>query len=111
MGASPSDVQLPYITFVKISNEHIMHIAGSSGIERPRYQVDIWASTSKDAGEIALSVRHALEGKSPEGTDFIFPYVEDETEGFEPPIDGSNQGTFRVSQDFIIWAYEQTTPV
>lgn len=58
----PQGVELPAITYQRISGVREHNIAGPSGRARPRIQIDCWAESYSEAKSVADTVRLVLDG-------------------------------------------------
>ena len=111
-GVVPTGTQLPYLTWAKTDNVHTNNQGGSSGLAQPRIQIDTWGVTEYEAALIFDIVRRNLDGfKGVMGTgvDEVTVKVsllENDREENSPPDDGTQQGGYRASGDFLVWFVE-----
>ena len=109
---APTSATLPYITIQRVACSHEHHMTAAAGLAAARFQVDCWAETSVDAETSAEAVREALDGymqNTMESTEVRAVFLEDEGDGYEPPTDASEDGVFRIRQDYTIW-YAESVP-
>lgn len=61
-GQLPQRPTLPAICYARVSTTAVQtrDNAGRAGLERPRYQFDCWATTRKEARQVAAELRYAL---------------------------------------------------
>ena len=97
-------VVFPAMTFNLITVGRFGRLKGSSGVAIDRYQFDVWSPDMLDAALAAEQLRHALQGyQGVMGTTSVAQSLLVSTmTGFEPPIDSSDVGLFRVMQEFSI---------
>ena len=104
---------LPYLVYSRISTDRPRHLLSAAGITSARVQVDCYASTYSGAKTLADKVRLCLDGLRAttigSGSSTLFVRhiaLDSERDGFDNPIDGSQLGTHRIIQDFIVWSAE-----
>ncbi len=87
----PEGVELPALTYQRISDPREYSHSGRSELEHPRYQVTCWAATYGVAVALASEVREAVEtlGKV---------QVEVQPDQYDPTSD-----TYMIPVDAIIW--------
>lgn len=59
---APQDPTFPLIVYNRISGSRFESLAGSSGLARPRFQFDVYATTYSSAKAVAEQIRLALQG-------------------------------------------------
>lgn len=99
------------IVYIRISGQGDHWMQGSSGLARPRYQIDCWAQTPGAANALANLVKERLDGyrgPMPYGSnspqDFVTVqgvFFTDEREDYDP----ANK-MYRVGRDYFIWHRE-----
>ncbi len=102
----------PSVTVQRISSVHMRDLSGETGIATDRIQLDVWGTTSATTDAVADAVRIAIDGQGPltmGTTAVIRPFDDGESSSYSTSIDGSDQGEFRVTQEWIIW-YAESTP-
>ena len=105
---------LPAITVQTVAYRFVHHLAASSEIGEATVQVDIWDTSYSAARNGADRVRAEMDGYTASagamGSDDVRRVIlENETDILESTADGSEVGTFRISQDYTIW-HKQTVP-
>ncbi len=102
---------MPAIRWQRISGRHIHFQGGRTGLEQPRIQVDCYASTYSEAKQLATAVRHAIYEFAGVRGDINVRQarLDNDTDGFENVDDGSDEGRYRVQQDWLIWSTEATS--
>ena len=104
-------VSLPAIVLTTISNTHERHLGGGAGEAVATLQIDCWADTEAEVGTLANVLRdefdtfEGLIGSMRVGECLLV----NERDGYQTAVDGSDRGSFRVSQDYRIW-YSETIP-
>lgn len=107
---------LPYIVGHVVDKQHAHHLRGASGIAWTRLQLNLFASSYREAKELADAARIALDGfrgAVSVGTNTVeikHLMMDMEQDNFNPPIDGSQKGRHQVIQDWKI-ANEESVPV
>jgi hypothetical protein len=102
----------PSVTIQRISTVHQRALSGETGIATDRLQVDVWGSTSATTDAVAEAIRIAIDGQGPltmGTTAVVRPFDDGESSGYSQGIDASDQGEFRVTQEWIVW-YAESTP-
>ena len=89
----PQDPVLPAITYQRISGGQVNSMAGYGGLENPRVQIDVMASTYAGCKTLAGYVFTAMEGS----TTFQAVMISDQ-DIHEPELE-----CFRISMDFSTW--------
>ena len=99
----PQSPTYPAITYQRITTERVGSTTGPSGLARPRFQVDCWATTYAGAKALSTAVRTAVDGHSGKigSADVFGVIVSNETDFYEPDVDIN-----RVTMDLIIWHKE-----
>lgn len=88
----PQGGALPAVVYTRISNQPVTSLAGSSGLNRVRVQIDCWATTMAAALTLADEARVALEAATMKALpDSDFAEYEEETR------------IYRLSRDFFCW--------
>ena len=111
-GSVPMSADLPYVTYQKVSNEHVNHQGGSSSMARPRMQIDCWAASGKAAVELYEAVRAALDnfsgtmGSGSNTATVKISVLETDSSDFERPGDKGEGSAFRQILEFLIWQVE-----
>ncbi len=107
---APQETDLPYLTIQRIDRPRERHQGGDAKLPHPRIQIDCWAATEFAADQLAEALRGVLDefsGPLGGGREHVeHCYLEDDRQEYVPPTDGSEQGTHRVSMDFIVWYRE-----
>ncbi len=101
-------VNLPAITYQRISGFRFAHLRGAEALARPRYQVDCYAQTHDAAQALGSLVRQRLNGfsgnwsdeESPETVIHVVVLFDSEQDLFDPDILG---GSARHSADYFVF--------
>ena len=114
MAALPKKPPFHYITFQRVSNQHVRHLTGGSGLTQSRWQIDCWARYTDEADQLSEAVRQSMDNLDGNFGDAgnqikVNSFLEGDAEEFVPPIDASQVGRARVRMDFIIWHPESVT--
>ena len=115
MAALPKKPPFHYITFQRVSSNHVRHMTGGSGLTASRWQIDCWARYASEADQMSDAVRRSMDnlrgdfGDADNLINIQACFLEDDAEDFVPPIDGSQVGRARVRMDFMIWHPETVT--
>ena len=109
-------LELPYITYERLSNDHQRDLATGSGLTAARFDVTSWASSDKTSFDLAEAVRERLDNfrHGEWGTPTVHVqacFLEDDDDLFVGPDDGGNVGSHGTSQIYAIWYEESVTPV
>jgi hypothetical protein len=106
---------LPYIVYRAVDKVHEHHLNGASGVCFSRVQLDLIAVDYEAVKILANTVREALDGFRGDvtvGTDLVRVVhcnLELEIDDYDPPIDGSQKGRFRVIHDWKV-GYQESIP-
>ena len=111
---APSGTALPYVTYQRISHDHMRHLTAGSSHAVARYQVDGWAKDTQGADALAEAIREALDnyrGNMGESGDTVaaVSFLESDRDDMVGPSDDAQPKTFRVSLDFSIAHAETET--
>lgn len=102
MDWAPPGTARPYITRIKISNQHPKHLTGSVGIGMKSIQIDVWADTDGDREKIGEALRNRLDtfvGRM-ERVFINYCFLTDENDSAEVRQDGGNTPIYRRRQDY-----------
>lgn len=97
---------LPYLTWQRLSRQFTYHMTGRSNLENATVQVDIFATNSVQAEQIAaalLSVTDALYQGDMSELDVRRMAVLNDIDVPETPDDGGQLGVFHRAIDLDIW--------
>ncbi len=83
----------PYAVYTKIIGQRPQTLDGDSGLERARFQIDIYASTSAQRAALRTEVRQALQADAVLKAIFL-----EDGETWEP-----DTKLYRSRQDFSFW--------
>lgn len=107
----PQGTTATSIVYSRISGIGDHHSTGPSGLARPRFQVDCWATTHNAAAALALLVKECLDGyqgsvqwddNSPgNAIEIQGIFFDSERENYD-----SEAKLYRVSHDYFVW-YEE----
>jgi len=108
---APTNYGYPRITLNLINTNTDHHLGGASGLANSRVQVDCWSKTSTQATALGAAVRSALDTYSGTSDGLVIDscIIEDESDEYEAPTDGSQRGTHRTRIDFSVW-HAQSVP-
>lgn len=107
----PQGVREPSVVYSRITGFGDHHMAGASGLTRPRFQVDAWAESVDAATRLADLVKDRLDGyrgpmtvpgSPPETVAVQGVFFETERESY----DGDAE-LYRISRDYLIWWEER----
>jgi len=105
----PQSPTLPAITLQRVSNQTVISQDGP-GMERPRIQVDCWASTYLAARELAAAVKACLCPSRHETPNYVRTVDDVRIEAVMPESDRDlyedDTQIYRVSMDFFVFAVE-----
>lgn len=101
---APQEAVLPLVVYQRIGGATVNGSTAVSGTSNPQFQIDCISGTYGDAKRVADAVRSSLNkwfssGTTPE----LNLALQDERDDYTPPIDQSEEGVFRVMQDYSIW--------
>ena len=106
---APNSAYLPYVTFQRISSEHLHHQTASAGLAHALFQFDIYAATGPSADAIAQAFRAGFDGLTTAtwtSTAVKRVLLENQLDLYEAPEDGSEKGVHRIMMSFDIWFAE-----
>ncbi|MEO5366065.1 MAG: DUF3168 domain-containing protein [Magnetococcus sp. WYHC-3] len=105
-GSAPQNVSLPYITFIKISNDIPHAMINDPNLTRPRIQLSCWSTDYAQVKSIADVARVALQdyALSTGGVTFGRIFFDNETDITETDPD-TNKVIHHVAQDYLAWHY------
>jgi len=92
----PQDVQLPAVSYQRISAEKVNHLGGYSGLSNPHIVINSWGPRYDDVKALASDIHSAMNGA---GT--FKSVLTNELDGFDPEIN-----LYVVSQDYSCWDEE-----
>lgn len=75
--------EFPQIVYHRISGPHQYSQDGDTGLQSPRYQLDIWARDPDSADAVAEAVIDVLSGRSFGGVTFTI--IVGDRDDYEPP--------------------------
>lgn len=109
---APQNPTFPYCVYYIQDSEKNTHLTGASALSTDTVSILIYAETSESRSACYELLRNALHGRinvdfpQDSGTlDVRSIWLEGQTESFEGPTDGSEQGAFVMQMDFLIsWA-------
>lgn len=90
----------PYATYQRISTAGAATLDGTSTLDWPRMQIDVWAEKPADAIAASEALRAALDGQSLSGAGIDFYPTLQDLRG--PAADEVTQ-KFNVQQDYYLW--------
>lgn len=114
-GFAPSSAARPFIIYSRISSDSTHHLGTASiapgGLMRDVMQFDIYAETESAANEVKEILQDVLNGQEMVmgGTQIRRVFLSNETDGMEPPSDGTNDAEYRETMEFVFW-YLRPTP-
>jgi hypothetical protein len=105
---APIRAAFPRLVYSIVAAEGVYSLTGDSGLRSARVQLDCQAKTYLAARELAEAVRRVLSGLRQvvgnSGPLFLQMVTEEnDVDLFDPPVDGSDVGVFRVIRDFRVW--------
>lgn len=99
---------LPYVTYELLSTQREGILTGQTGLASTRIQLDVWGETALSCYNVAEQIRLALDAwlYATLGTtntkEVQSIRIDNETTDYENPIDGTSQGIYRRTLDFVI---------
>jgi len=101
----------PYITIFKVSDVHVHHMGGASGITEARIQVDAYAASPESRQAVFDAVRNALDGYVGTSDSVVISkcFLSSDNDLYIAPYEGERFGTYRSIMDFEI-AYFESVP-
>lgn len=101
----PTAADLPWIAMTKVSSPSIRTLGGDCGVENPSFRLDVWAATSETADAVADAIRNALSGFTGMmgDSDVMSARLDDLSDSFDAPDDGTESVLFNVPVDFTFW--------
>ncbi len=106
---APQNAPRPYIVFRRISGSPERHMRGAAALAQARIQVEAYADTYGTAKAVGDAVRTTLDGFKGDvavsgGTFFVRHLsLQNDTDDFIAPQDGSDGGVHVVIQDWLIF--------
>ena len=99
----PEGVDMPAITYQRISGNRMRSHSGPSGTANPRYTFTCWAETYGGAKAVADQLRFILDGFNGAmgGVDVQAGLVEDDRDDFDTQLE-----LYQVQVDAILWHAE-----
>lgn len=107
---------LPYIVYRAVDKVREHHLNGASGVCFSRVQLDLIGVDYEAVKILSNAARNALDGFRGDVTvasdlvRVVHCNLELEIDDYDPPIDGSQKGRFRVIQDWKV-GYQESIPV
>lgn len=107
----PQGTTLPAISFLRLTGEHAHNLQGGAGRGDPRFMVDCIADTYAQADDLAEVVRGVMQGFTGTMGDVEVTSVtlEDDSDQFDQPEDGSDRVAFHIPLIFKI-QYRESVP-
>lgn len=101
---APQSAVLPFITYIVISEPHLHHMGGASGLAMPRVQVDCFAATSLQAASLGEAVRASIQGfrGTVAGVVIRKCHLVTRTTSMEGPSNATDVPVYRVTMDYEI---------
>lgn len=113
---APTRSDNPKVVFQSITGLPVSHIKGSSGYVQTIMQIEAWGDNLPDAEALANAIRNLIDGYPTDGAEHVFDGVAigsivriSNTDDFNLPFDGQQQGSFRVARDYRI-SYRESIP-
>lgn len=102
---APQGVVRPYLIYSQVSDEQCRSLSGSSGSAETRLQLDLWTDNFNSGWETADALRDALDGyRGTWGfTEIGHCLLDADAHEYSPPVDASDEGAFRFTQQYLIW--------
>jgi len=104
-------IDLPYITFQRISADHEHHMDSASGLVVTRLQIDGYAGSYTMARALSHAIREALDGYRGSVTvedgavTIKMMHLENDLDGIDEST-GEDLGSYRITQDYRIGTAE-----
>ena len=109
---APVSAIKPYIVYQIVVDPGHHHMLAAAKIASPTFQFDCYGESSPDAEETMEALRNVLDGLTrivQTGLSIQRASLVNMRDFLDPPDDGSEIPTFRVSADYRIW-YERAIP-
>lgn len=90
----------PYATWQRVSTQGAGHLDGTSNLDWPRFQIDVWGASALEALTVAEAMRTFLDRVERSGADLVFYGEFEDQRGPAFDIDTRHWG---VSQDYFLW--------
>lgn len=112
----PQGGPLPAVTYETISEEHEHDLLGASGVVQETVELVCYAATQLVAEQVAEALRVALDGYPSGATQGTWGSVTVDCvlltggdDAYDQPDDGSDDGTYQVSREFMVM-YRESIP-
>jgi hypothetical protein len=107
----PQLESVPAIVYRRISGGHNHNIDKATGSAIPVFELDCWADTYAQAETLAEAVRGVMQGFDGTMGDTVVTacILDDETDDYEPPDEGSDRGVFSITLRYRI-RYTESVP-
>lgn len=101
---APRSAVLPFVTYAVVSEPHLHHMGGASGLAMPRVQIDCWSATSLGAAALGEAVRASIQGfrGTVGGVVIRKCHLATRLTSVEGPTDASDVPVYRVTMDYEI---------
>ncbi len=102
---------MPSMTYNIISDVQSRHLSGVEPHADTLIQFDYYGDTRTSVVGLADAVRNALNNHDGAAGDETVTsmYVQQQIDGFDPPVDGSPESRYRISQDWRVHFVQSTS--
>jgi len=99
------ETELPALTFQMIDTVEEMHLSGTSGLVRSRFQLNLWASSTRAMRTLRTAVRNRLQGYSGAmgAVTVQMAAIDSFSSIFEDSASADTQRMFGCQMDIFIW--------
>lgn len=106
--AAPASAVLPFVTYQRITTDHIEDLGGGHQLARALIQFSAWATGYRAARAITEAIRVAIQGYAGTNATVVIDGVNiiDDRDLYEPPGDGQDIGKFGSQLDAAWWFVE-----
>jgi hypothetical protein len=92
----PQDSGFPSVSFQRISSVPTQSLAGASGLDLVRIQIDAWARTYKEAKDLAMQIRVAMDEAARD--EVLKNRPDTGFDDYEPEL-----RVYRATSDYLCW--------
>ena len=105
---APKSSTLPRVVFNVIDEPRRPHMTGASGLVVPRFQIDVYASSSPGAHAVKEAIRNLLDGFSGTLTGVVVKrvFLDNTEDSYEKTHEEDPEPVYRIRMDFLVWYVE-----
>ncbi len=99
----PQGTSYPCVTFSLVTDSPHHAMGSDAGVKNPRFQVDVWATTTASLDSVATQIKAAIQDYSGTVESVVIQriYLEDETDIVD--ADEKGQMVYHRALDFTVW--------